>query len=77
MSADSKEEKEETKKAKAAEPEPEGPHKVLGVTWAPFFIPLERRLQTLAVFTYMSIFLTFCSIFCLTMGYLLFYTSYW
>ncbi len=33
------------------------PHQLLGVKFAPLLIPLERRLQTLAVFLWMAIFL--------------------
>ncbi len=33
------------------------PHQVLGVRFAPLLIPFERRLQTLAVFLWISIFL--------------------
>ena len=49
---------------------------VMGVEWAPLSLPLERRLQTLAVCLYMSLalFLGLCST--AGLAYVFFFTQY-
>ena len=51
--------------------------KLLGMTFAPIRIPLERRLQTLGVAMFFFLFLLF-SVFCaVLMIYMLFWTRLW
>ena len=52
------------------------PFKVLGVEFAPISLPFERRLQTLATFTYMALFLIFPLMNYSILAYLLFYTQF-
>jgi len=49
----------------------------LGIEFAPFFLPLERRLQTLAVMYWILTYLTAGLLSSLLLLYLLFYTKYW
>ena len=53
----------------------EDSHKIMGVEWAPVKIPFERRMQTLAVFTYMSLFL-FAGLCTLSIMYALLFTPF-
>uniref|UniRef100_A0A0K2V3N8 Acyltransferase n=1 Tax=Lepeophtheirus salmonis TaxID=72036 RepID=A0A0K2V3N8_LEPSM len=50
---------------------------LLGLSFAPLFIPIERRLQTLATFIWMGSFLCGAVIGASILLYLLCYTSYW
>ena len=52
------------------------PFKVLGIEFAPISLPFERRLQTLATFTFMSLFLIFPLMNSTILAYLLFYTQF-
>ena len=60
-------------------PEPiyPGTYKIFGVEFAPFFLPLERRMQTFAVLYWMSTFLFFGPVFVLLSLYLFLYTRLW
>jgi len=49
----------------------------LGVDFAPLALPMERRLQTLSVFYWISSFLFFGITFSALLGYLVIYTRYW
>ena len=52
-------------------------HKIFGIDFAPFLLPLERRLQTFAVLYWISAML-FQGLITTILGlYLFFYTSYW
>ena len=51
--------------------------KYLGIELAPLNVPLERRLQTLAVMYYIAMFFIFPPILVWLPIYLLLYTKYW
>ena len=54
-----------------------GTFKLFGVEFAPFLLPLERRMQTFAVLYWMSTFLFFGPTFVLFSLYLFLYTRLW
>ena len=54
-----------------------GTFKLFGVEFAPTLLPLERRMQTVAVFYWISSFLFSGLLFTAVMAYIFFYTSYW
>ena len=51
--------------------------RIFGIDFAPLWIPLDRRLQTLAVFQFISMFLGYGFLCIFINYYIYFHTRYW